>query len=63
MRSSTASRAVNIRIGTRLPALRSRRETSRPSTSGIPTSSTTASGSARAISASASWPSSAPRTS
>ena len=44
MRSATASRAVSIRIGTRLPAPRSRRQTSRPSMSGMPTSSTTASG-------------------
>src|SRR3954452_1183961 len=44
MRSDTASRAVNIRIGVRSPAPRSRRQTSSPSTSGMPTSSTTASG-------------------
>ena len=44
MRSATASRAVSIRIGTRSPARRRRRHTSRPSTSGIPMSSTIASG-------------------
>ena len=45
MRSATASRAVSISTGTRLPAPRSRRHTSRPSMSGSPMSSTTASGS------------------
>ena len=44
MRSAIASRAVSMRTGTRLPAPRSRRHTSRPSMSGMPTSSTTASG-------------------
>ena len=47
MRSATASRAVSIRIGTRSPAARSRRHTSSPSMSGMPTSSTTASGGSR----------------
>ena len=47
MRSATASRAVSISTGTRLPAPRRRRHTSRPSIPGMPTSSTTASGSAR----------------
>ena len=57
MRSSIASRAVSIRIGMRLPAARSRRETSSPSMSGRPTSSTTASGAAEATSVSAPAPS------
>ena len=36
MRSATASRAVSISTGTRLPAPRRRRQTSRPSMSGQP---------------------------
>src|SRR3984957_6654698 len=44
MRSLTCSRAVKIRIATRLPSRRRRRQTSRPSMPGRPMSSTTASG-------------------
>jgi hypothetical protein len=50
---------VSIRIGTRLPDARSRRDTSSPSMSGSPTSSTTASGAADATWVRASWPSAA----
>ena len=60
MRSAIASRAVSIRTGTRLPSRRRRRHTSRPSMSGRPTSSTTASGTPPLTSESAvdpSWPS------
>src|SRR5712691_7207588 len=46
MRSATASRAVSMRIGTRLPVARRRRHTSIPSMSGMPMSRTTASGAA-----------------
>ena len=63
MRSSTASRAVSTSTGTRLPAPRSRRHTSRPSMSGRPRSSTIASGSSAAAPPSACWPFSAVSTS
>ena len=63
MRSSTASRAVRMSTGTRLPDERSRRQTSRPSMSGMPMSSTTASGTSVAIFVSPSCPPSASTTS
>ena len=63
MRSDTASRAVSISTGTRLPASRRRLHTSMPSMPGIPTSSTTASGRTAAISVRACCPPSAHTTS
>src|SRR5437763_2745781 len=63
MRSATASRAVSISTGTRLPSRRSNRQTSSPSMSGSPMSSTTASGTLLGTVASAPAPLSVSRTS